>query len=83
VYVTTCSETSHSDGPKDCPRLRTAYGKRGNLTVKNFVIVTPVHLGVTKEQLGVQPSSLVTPRNWAIHDPKDMEICGDLDPPTC
>ena len=38
--------------------------------VKNFVIVTPAHPEI--------PS-----RNWTIHAPKDMEKCGDLDPPTC
>ena len=56
--------------PKDCPRLRTACRKKGDSIVKNFVIVTPAHLEVT-------------PRNGAIHAPKDMEKSGDLDPPTC
>ncbi len=41
-----------------------------DIAEKNFVIVTPDH-----------PE--VPPRNWAIHDPKDTEKCGDLDPPTC
>ena len=41
-----------------------------DLIVENFVIVTPAH-----------PE--VPPRNWAIHVPKDIEKCGDLDPPTC
>jgi hypothetical protein len=43
--------------------------EKRDLFVKNFVIVTPTHPEV--------PS-----RNWSIHDPKDMEKCGDLDPPT-
>ncbi len=51
------------------PRLsqtQNSHRKRGDLIVENFVIVTPVH-----------PE--VPPRNWAIHVPKDMEKCGDLD----
>jgi hypothetical protein len=65
MYVTTCSET-FPFSPKGCPRLRTAYRKRGDFIVKNFVIVTPAH-------------PQVPPRNWAIHAPKDMGKCGDLD----
>ncbi len=42
--------------PKDCPRLRTTYGKRGDLIMKNFVIVTPTH-----------PQVLWPPWNWSIH----------------
>jgi hypothetical protein len=68
MYVTARSETFPLS-PKDRPRLRTAYRKRGDFIVKNFVIVTPAHLEVP-------------PRNWAIHAPKDMEKCGDLDPPS-
>ena len=58
-----------TQGP-DCPRLRKAYRKKGDLIVKIFVIVTPAHPEVPT-------------RNWAIHAPKDKEKCGDLDPPTC
>jgi hypothetical protein len=47
-----------------CPSLpvglRTTLRKRGDLIVKNFLIVTPAH-----------PE--VTPRNWVIHVPKDLE----------
>ena len=68
VYVTICSKTFPLS-PKDCPRLRTACRKRGDSIVKNFMIVTPAH-----------PE--VTPRNWTTHALKDMEKCGDLDPPT-
>jgi hypothetical protein len=67
MYVSTCSET-FPFSPKGCPRLRTVYRKTGDFIVKNFVIVTPAH-----------PE--VPPRNWAIHSPKDMGKCGDLDPP--
>jgi hypothetical protein len=55
---------------KTVPDSEQPYRKRGDLILKNFVIVTPDH-----------PE--VTPRNWAIHGPKDMEKCANLDPPTC
>jgi hypothetical protein len=50
--------------------LRTTHRKRGDLLVQNFVIVTPAHPEV--------PS-----RNWDIPVLKNMEKCGDLDPPIC
>jgi hypothetical protein len=48
MYVTTCSQTFPLS-LKDGARLGTAYRKRGDLIVNNFVIVTPAHRGNTKE----------------------------------
>ena len=42
VYVTTCSETFPLN-PKAVPDSEQAYRKRGDIIVKNFVIVAPDH----------------------------------------
>ena len=52
---------SHSI-PKAVPDSEQSYRKRSDLIVKSFVIITPAH-----------PE--VTPRNWSIYAPKDMEKC--------